>query len=1167
MSFKSNVVSLSSTDTTIVQMPVGVEGSVHGLVVCNNNADTREFTLKLLDASDGVTYVIGTFAVGGSSQFTWPKPINLEAGDAVIASGIDLTVLHSTIESTAAASPSSFQGRGEWSSAATYTVNNVVSYEGNSYVANAENINSAPPSVNWTLLSAKGQDSDLLDLIRKPTPVVPLTGGLSVSPNVALTATPYASIYSADVRDVRVFEVTTPADTGFATPVATMSVNNDSASVVPFLPVESSFIWRCKDVSTEGRESQWSDVQSFTTNAVSVGTPVVIVSDAPSSVTQAPTIYTNTFTTVPYQDGTHVATNWWIRDSVTKEVVWSSLNDTENLTSVSVMSGFLAPNKSYDFEAQHISDMYGQSVVGTTTANTRFAFTDILYPMYDAMDTFQPVNYNSSLDYKYLNEEYGVYLRTEVSSVSSNNHSGFIGLAKLVDGVYTPIKNSELFISDYVYLNSGHQNIDFDFLTENLIVVGYTYYESSENKSVRSFSLQVNLVDEVLTANPESIVQLSTDVGEHIDALALVGVNATQAVIAYYRGTSTATAYARVCTYIGTGVVVGSERSGASLGGSSTTVSSDARSVRQFTLKRVNNDTVANLRAASSSTNYGVHGGVFRIVGSGVNASLSGIRGNLYVATSSSVARDLKLYTNILVFNENKLGFLTPNSRTDNTLRFHVFTRESSASNFDTSPNRTYQGVEESSFHSHSAFVINENTIAFRLNSNEYQVYSFNEAQSTTALTPVGVPQTTTYGLRVSVIHKNINNLLDGTRQYLGVYNPSKNVLGLNRVSVSETNIINFNPKFDMLGSAIRSTSQSFHYNNANTLESMSSSRAVSSYVTRGLNSSSTSDNELNIHLLDISKEVPEVIQKYAVELENVGSSNTYSICALTDTKFLMVLPNEIRLYSIANDSVTLLSTVESGYSGGARTDICRVDSSRAVVVYDGFCKSRVIHVGADNTLSLSTPVDLSTYSSIGYASISVIDDSKGIIAFRASSNIYYSRFTIEAGEVVLKQVDLAGGPCPNSVRILLKPLDVDSFIVYHPNTSGSNWVLRSLRIDEVNGLVQNPSTTVATDSTSVTRPNDLSVVDNAGGLIFNLVDSKYEIVPFTIASKNAAPSIGTTPIFNYESTISYTPNIRAIRPVNDPLVRSDYTLVTYLNNLSGDDLRYKMFKLLRGTN
>lgn len=56
--------------------------------------------------------------------------------------------------------PAGVEWRGVWSAATNYIVDDAVSRNGNSYVAIAPSLNSAPPSANWDLLSVKGDTGD-----------------------------------------------------------------------------------------------------------------------------------------------------------------------------------------------------------------------------------------------------------------------------------------------------------------------------------------------------------------------------------------------------------------------------------------------------------------------------------------------------------------------------------------------------------------------------------------------------------------------------------------------------------------------------------------------------------------------------------------------------------------------------------------------------------------------------------------------------------------------------------------------------------------------------------------------------------------------------------------------------------------------------------------------
>lgn len=74
-------------------------------------------------------------------------PAELPAGDAIVGArpgedGAGLT------------------WRGAWSNVTAYVINDVVEHEGSSYIAVAGNTNSEPPSANWELVAAKGQDGE-----------------------------------------------------------------------------------------------------------------------------------------------------------------------------------------------------------------------------------------------------------------------------------------------------------------------------------------------------------------------------------------------------------------------------------------------------------------------------------------------------------------------------------------------------------------------------------------------------------------------------------------------------------------------------------------------------------------------------------------------------------------------------------------------------------------------------------------------------------------------------------------------------------------------------------------------------------------------------------------------------------------------------------------------
>jgi hypothetical protein len=52
----------------------------------------------------------------------------------------------------------SFIWKGPWIDTITYLINDVVEYNGSSYIAISENINLPPPSISWNLMASKGEN-------------------------------------------------------------------------------------------------------------------------------------------------------------------------------------------------------------------------------------------------------------------------------------------------------------------------------------------------------------------------------------------------------------------------------------------------------------------------------------------------------------------------------------------------------------------------------------------------------------------------------------------------------------------------------------------------------------------------------------------------------------------------------------------------------------------------------------------------------------------------------------------------------------------------------------------------------------------------------------------------------------------------------------------------
>jgi len=162
MALKGKPIAIGTSDTTIYTCPSTLEASVHGLVFANNTGSAVTITLKIYIQSLGTTTTVGTgISVPANSTYTWPKPINVNAGDyiqAAASTGSALVCFYSVYEGSAVAAAVGFTPRGAWGSGSTYAVNDVVSLSGSSYLAIQASTNQNPASATayWLVLAAKG---------------------------------------------------------------------------------------------------------------------------------------------------------------------------------------------------------------------------------------------------------------------------------------------------------------------------------------------------------------------------------------------------------------------------------------------------------------------------------------------------------------------------------------------------------------------------------------------------------------------------------------------------------------------------------------------------------------------------------------------------------------------------------------------------------------------------------------------------------------------------------------------------------------------------------------------------------------------------------------------------------------------------------------------------
>lgn len=128
--------------------------------------------------------------------------------------------------------------------------------------------------------------------------------------------------------------------------------------------------------ASDSHFSEWSNVVSFTTPAIYVETPTLTVEGEPFEVPQTPLLEGSAFSLFSTQGetDTHELSDWEIRLSSNDSLIWSSIGDTENLTSITVDEGFLDENTSYKFRLRYKGTVYGYSDWSEVIATTEGEF-------------------------------------------------------------------------------------------------------------------------------------------------------------------------------------------------------------------------------------------------------------------------------------------------------------------------------------------------------------------------------------------------------------------------------------------------------------------------------------------------------------------------------------------------------------------------------------------------------------------------------------------------------------------------------------------------------------------------------------------------------------------------------------------------------------------------
>lgn len=160
-----------------------------------------------------------------------------------------------------------------------------------------------------------------------------------------------------------------------------------------------------------------------------VNTPTITVSGAPSDIKETPTLTASVFSGVAV---THKSTDWQVLKADDSSVVWKSLNDTTNLTTIKVPKGNLQTSTGYIFKVRFnanegVSSPYAEVTYTTASQFLRYNYIGIpgtstfgvglAEPKdYEAVQLEPAANYDNPEDF-----QYGLYVRGDFNYVSQKD--------------------------------------------------------------------------------------------------------------------------------------------------------------------------------------------------------------------------------------------------------------------------------------------------------------------------------------------------------------------------------------------------------------------------------------------------------------------------------------------------------------------------------------------------------------------------------------------------------------------------------------------------------------------------------------------------------------------------------------------------------------------------
>lgn len=221
-------------------------------------------------------------------------------------------------------------------------------------------------------------------IIKRPAIVSPIEGDTGVPLVPTLHSSAFAAAPSgADVHYSSHWRIW--ADAGKVTQVWDSGITSANLTTVAVpsgvLASNTAYFIEVRHSGETLGDSAWSELRGITTANRYVQPPALSVTGTPANTPEQPVLTTSAFTVYNGSDDHH-STDWRIKRVSDSVVVWSSLGDIVNKTSITLPAGVLQVSTDYVLEARHNGAVLGASVWGGQSFRTR-----------DEFFTFGPASY------------------------------------------------------------------------------------------------------------------------------------------------------------------------------------------------------------------------------------------------------------------------------------------------------------------------------------------------------------------------------------------------------------------------------------------------------------------------------------------------------------------------------------------------------------------------------------------------------------------------------------------------------------------------------------------------------------------------------------------------------------------------------------------------------